>query len=53
MATIGILAGTVTTLWLLVRLVATIRADGYGLRPGPRSHVEDDLDTRSHHLHGA
>lgn len=33
-----IAVGAAAIAWWLVRLVQTVRADGYGMRPPPRSH---------------
>ncbi|MGW6131470.1 hypothetical protein ACWFNE_15730 [Cellulomonas sp. NPDC055163] len=36
-----IVLAAVLLLWWVARLVATLRGDGYGLRPPPRSHEHD------------
>lgn len=38
-----ILVATAVFVWLVVRLVREVRTDGYGGRPPPRSHPEEEL----------
>lgn len=38
-----IVLGSFLLVWWVARLAVTVRGDGYGLRPPPRSHPQERL----------
>jgi len=42
------IAATVALVWGVIGLFDVILHDGYGVRPAPRSHHEDDDETWRH-----